>query len=77
MGHTQREKGFRAFLTLMGNFLMGKNEDGAKYNQRCVYGYLHDEMEKHTCPFQEGVNKDDHFLCQCCSQCQEDCRSEI
>lgn len=31
----------------------------------------------HTCPYEEDINKDDKFLCNCCKGCQEQCVQEI
>ena len=31
----------------------------------------------HTCPFQEDVNSDEEFECNCCNDCTEDCALSI
>lgn len=42
--------------------------------QRCN----HNPMEAdHTCPYSEDINGDYETMCNCCSDCQDECAMEI
>lgn len=36
-----------------------------------------DSYDFHTCPFQEDVNDDSEYTCNCCSHCEHECAMDI
>lgn len=44
-------------------------------NKKCWCG--NEEIEKHTCPYQEDVNGDSEYLCNCCDSCEQNCCDDI
>ncbi|AGO48478.1 hypothetical protein Phi18:1_gp31 [Cellulophaga phage phi18:1] len=44
---------------------------------KCENCGVNESRDKHTCPFQEDVNNDSDTLCNCCSDCTQDCCMEI
>ncbi len=44
---------------------------------KCKCGKEFDELPLHTCPYQEDVNNDSEFTCNCCDECRQECRDDI
>ena len=45
--------------------------------ETCEYGNIHAELPEHTCPYQEDIEGDDKFMCQCCGECEQTCVGDI
>lgn len=44
---------------------------------KCKCGKEFDELPLHTCPYQEDVNNDSEFTCNCCDECRQECCDDI
>lgn len=41
------------------------------------YGTNETDIEPHTCPYAEEINRDYESLCECCEGCEHQCAMDI
>ena len=48
-----------------------------KLTEKCQRCKTAEADEPHICPYQDDVNSDTEYRCNCCSDCYSDCTQEI
>jgi hypothetical protein len=48
-------------------------EEGSEWECKCG----EEGTDFHTCPFQKEIYDDDWSMCNCCSECEENCLMDI